>query len=322
VEIVRLNRVVIAIDFSERSIAAAQWVARVFAPKSELVLVHALQLPERPRFLGDRFALRAEDVETCRMGARARLRQLGQQIGRGLVWEEIRSGRPDDQVLLVAQDYDADLIVTGSHRDRPGLWNRLGSTADRILNAACVPVLVVHGAPRSVPRSLLVAVDDSEVANTVIERARVLARELGAKGKVAHVLPQGTIDRLLSAGEVNAYDLRVIEAEKQLVEATQNWLETQLGLQDSLTAAVLVGDAAETILHEARKLGSELILLGKERRSSLSRLLLGSVAGAVIRGANCPVLVIPTSKPTEAAERQNAREVNSPEEPVSVGAVS
>ena len=315
------NRVVIGIDFSERSIAAAQWVARVFAPKSELVLVHALQLPERPRFLGDRFALRAEDVETCRMGARARLRQLAQQIGKGLVWEEVRSGRPDEQVLLVAQDCDADLIVIGSHRDRPGLWNRLGSTADRILNAASVPVLVVHGAPRSVPRSLLVAVDDSDAASTVIEHARVVARQLGACGRVAHVLTHGTVDRLLSAGEVTPYDLRVIEAEQQLVEATQDWLEAQLGAQDELTPLVLVGDAAEAILNEARKLGAELIVLGKRRKSRVSRFVLGSVAAAVLRGANCPVLVVPPAKSTSADKCQDALEARRDEALVCAGAV-
>ena len=318
----RLNRVVIGIDFSERSIAAAQWVARYFAQKSELVLVHALQLPETPRFLRDRLAVREEDVETCRVGARARLHQFGQQIGRGLVWEEVRAGRPDEQVLLVAQDYDADLIVIGSHRDRPGLWNRLGSTAERILSASPMPVLVVHGAPRSLPRSVLAAVDDSDASRTVIEHACVVARRLRAHGKVAHVLPQHSLQRLLSVGEVAASDFRLIEAEQQVVEVTHNWLVRQVGSQDDLTPVVLLGDAAETILTEARRMGSELIVLGKEGRSRVKRFLLGSVAGTVIRGANCPILVIPSNKPREAAERQNAPEVNSHGEPVSVGAVS
>ena len=78
----KIERTIVAIDFSERSIAAAQWVARHFAPKSELVLVHALELPPPPLFLRGRASWREDDVETCRTGARLRLRQLGGQIGR------------------------------------------------------------------------------------------------------------------------------------------------------------------------------------------------------------------------------------------------
>ena len=146
----KCNRIVVAVDFSEHSIAAVQWVAQHFAPRAELVLVHVLELPPPPSFWPRRVWLRADDIETYRMGAKTRLRQLGLQIGRGLLWEEVRLGRPEDEVLRVAAEYEADLIVAGSHRERTGFWNRFGSTAERILGGAEVPVLIVHGAPRGV----------------------------------------------------------------------------------------------------------------------------------------------------------------------------
>lgn len=296
----KLERMVVAIDFSERSIAAAQWVARHFAPKSEIVLVHVLELPPPPRFLRGGASWRADDVETCRAGARRRLRQLGAQIGRGLIWEEVRVGRAHEEVLCVAREYNADLIVVGSHRDRETFWNRLGSTAERVTGGSPVPVLVVHGAPREAPRILLAAVDDSETGTRVIERARIHVERLGARGKVVYVLPHQAIQRLLTPGEVTAYECRLVDAEQQLIRATQEWLATQLAqAPNELKAAVLIGEPAEIILAEARDTGSHLLVIGRERKSRTRRFLLGSVASAVMRVANCPVLVIPGGTATD-----------------------
>jgi nucleotide-binding universal stress UspA family protein len=301
----KLERIVVAIDFSERSIAAAQWVARHFAPKSELVLVHALELPPPPLFLRGRASWREDDVESCRTGARVRLRQVGAQIGRGLIWEEVRVGRAHEEVLRVAREYNADLIVVGSHRDRDAFWNRLGTTAERVMGGARVPVLVVHGAPREVPRILLAAVDDSETGARVIEHARTLAERFSARGKVVHVLPGQAIQRLLTPEEITAYDYRLVEAEQQLIGATQEWLATQLAqAPNELKSAVLVGEPAEKILTEARDIGSHLLVIGRERKSRTRRFLLGSVASVVTRVANCPVLVIPGGAATDRTAEQ------------------
>ena len=65
------------------------------------------------------------------------------------------------------------------------------------------------------------------------------------------------------------------------------------------------GSPTETILDVAREVGAELIVMGTHGRSGLSRLLLGSVAENVLRGASCPVLfvkaeaVAPTAEPDE-----------------------
>lgn len=290
----KLERVVVAIDFSERSIAAAQWVARRFAPRAEIVLVHALELPPPPLFLRGHAFWREDDVETYRAGARVRLHQLGADIGRRLISEEVRVGRAHDEVLRVARECSADLIVVGSHRDRETFWNRLGSTAERVMAGARVPVLVVHGAPRDVPRILLAAVDDSETGARVIQVAHTLAAQFSARGKVVHVLPPQAIQQLLTPTEITAYDYRLVEAEQQLIRATQEWLATQLPqTPNELTSAVLVGEPAESILSEARETGSHVLVIGRERKPRARRFLLGRVASAVTRVANCPVLVIP-----------------------------
>ena len=45
------RRVVLGIDFSERSLAAARRVAACLAPEAEIVLVHVLRRPDAPTFV-------------------------------------------------------------------------------------------------------------------------------------------------------------------------------------------------------------------------------------------------------------------------------
>lgn len=301
----KLDRVVIAIDFSERSVAAAQWASRAIAPQSELSLVHVLELPPPPAFLRRRFPLRADDIETYRTGGLVRLRQLGRQLGGRAIREEVRIGRADEEVVRVARERDADLIVVGSHRERPGFWNRFGSTAERILSGSQVPVLVVHGVPRSVPRLLLAAVDDTTTGLSVVAHANALAERLGASGRVMHVLPHHPLLHFSAPGELLVRGDEIVEGEKELMRATYDWLAERVGgAPNGLTPAVQQGEPADVILREARLAGVDLLVLGRERRSAVRRHLLGSVTSTVLRGANCPVLVIPSG----SSEREDAVE--------------
>ena len=117
----------------------------------------------------------------------------------------------------------------------------------------------------------------------MIEHARTLAERFSACGTVVHVLPHQAIQRLFTPGEDTAYDYRLVEAEQQLIRATQEWLATQLArAPNELRSAVRVGDPTETILAEARETGSHLLVIGREHTSRPRRFLLGSVASAVL----------------------------------------
>jgi nucleotide-binding universal stress UspA family protein len=320
----KYDRIVIAVDFSEHSIAAAQWVARHFAPRANLVLVHVLELPPPPSFWPRRVWLRTDDIETYRVGAKTRLRELGAQIGSGVLWEEVRQGRPEEEVLRVSLEFAADLIVVGSHRERDGFWNRFGSTAERILGGAEVPVLIVHGAPRSAPRLLLAGVDDTLIGEKVIGHARALAERLGATGRFLHVLPSAPHHLPFFPGELVVHDGAFVESRNEMIHATHEWLRERIADDDAgLTPLVQQGHTPEVILREARLAGADLLVLGRERKGTIRRHLLGSVTGTVIRGANCPVLVIPSSSHADSldVERASDARAHDDREPALDGAV-
>jgi len=56
---------------------------------------------------------------------------------------EVRTGHPANEILELAQEQDADLIIVGSHR--PGLQDYfIGSTASRVVRHALCSVLVTR----------------------------------------------------------------------------------------------------------------------------------------------------------------------------------
>ena len=57
------------------------------------------------------------------------------------------------------------------------------------------------------------------------------------------------------------------------------------------THRLTMGDPASEIVRIAGEEGAEMIVLGTHGRSGMSRMLMGSVAEAVVRRAPCPVLV-------------------------------
>jgi nucleotide-binding universal stress UspA family protein len=66
---------------------------------------------------------------------------------------------------------------------------------------------------------------------------------------------------------------------------------------------LLAGEPAEEILLYAAAARTDLIVMGTQGRTGLERLLLGSVAEKVLRGARCSVLVVkmPQAVPATAA---------------------
>ena len=64
----------------------------------------------------------------------------------------------------------------------------------------------------------------------------------------------------------------------------------------------LTGTPDQEILGFADEVDADLIVIGSHGRTGISRLLLGSVAEAVVRRANCPVLTI--KHPLPEAEEQ------------------
>jgi nucleotide-binding universal stress UspA family protein len=114
---------------------------------ARLVLLHVL-----PPFIATETYLPPSPQE-CRDEAWTELRQLYESNPKARelrVATQIGEGDPAREILRVAADTDADLIVMGTH-GRTGLRRLLmGSVAEQVLRRAPCPVLTVKGAPLGV----------------------------------------------------------------------------------------------------------------------------------------------------------------------------
>ena len=141
-------RIVVPTDFSacsQEAWALAQRLAGAFG--SELIPVHVLV--ESPLWGESPFNMeRVREVyERARTWGRAELdKWAAQATAAGLkVRPALRTGVPHEEIVALATDELADLLVIGTH-GRGGMSRALiGSVADRVVRLAPCPVLTVRG---------------------------------------------------------------------------------------------------------------------------------------------------------------------------------
>lgn len=96
-----------------------------------------------------------------------------------------------------------------------------------------------------------------------------------------------------------------VEAERYLAHVEERLKGAPVA---RVTRSVWFGHAAAGIVEAARLMSVDLIVLSTHGRSGLGRLVLGSVAEAVLRGTHVPVLVVrDATAPLWAAEGESAR---------------
>jgi nucleotide-binding universal stress UspA family protein len=202
----------------------------------------------------------------------------------------VREGVADEVILQMAGEVGADLIALGTH-GRTGLPRLLaGSVAEAVLRKAQCPVLALRSTELGARvtqdiQGILHPTDQSEESRGALAVARALARDLGARLVVLHVaLPVETVPGVIP------YDVHLREEHDRL-EALRKQLDGP-DLKTPVEAMLRRGKIATEILCAARESGCDLIVMGTHGRTGLRRLLMGSVAEAVVRGGDCPVLVV------------------------------
>ncbi|WP_437573713.1 universal stress protein [Sorangium sp. So ce887] len=215
----------------------------------------------------------------------------------------VRGGAPAVEIVQHAAAVAADLIVVGRGGGRGIRDLFLGSTAERVVRQARLPVLVVRQRPRAPYRhpALALALDDAG-RDVVTSLLRVIPP------------PRPTIS------VIHAYDapylksaypsLSMEEAEQYCEEYRRKAL---LELAQILAAAlaeanvppddapawktrVKYGSPRVLIEKAVKKAENDLLVLGTQGRSGVAHAFLGTVAGDVLRAVACDVLVVPSSQ--------------------------
>jgi len=295
----RLDTVVVGMDFSPTATAVAGWVAHSFAPQAKLALVHAIEPPARPSFLvAD--TLPAEALEADARGeAMDRLHEAARSLGPNVARLDVRVGRAADVIRVFAVDACADLIVVGPHGNRAHRSVVLGTTADSLVREAPAPVLVGLRAPLRGLKRVIAGVIDTAVATRVLAWANVATRQLGGPLTALFAIEPAAYAHMASViaarshGDM-AIEQRELDRERRL--QVQHWLTecTHANLDPSVVDVVVQeGLASEVILQRAADERAALIVLGGHENVAGLPPRLGTTVRTILHEARCAVLVVP-----------------------------
>lgn len=292
-------------EVSERALPVARAIAQQLDARIHLLSV--LEVPPGYADLIDDFDPQDPDIPGWFKERSQMLDYLGQIAGSLEPLEvsiQIRLGidpamEIDDCVL----SQDDSVLVISTH-GRSG-WDRLvlGSTASKLVALAEYPVVVVPAAIEHAPSEiadLLVALDGSSFAENALHVA------LG-----------------LFAGELHLHLLRIVEPipvladidrinREQLYELSGKYLADLAEYLNEEGCDVTWSveedlDVANRIVSVARERNVDLIALATHGRTGFSRLFLGSVADAVLKRAEQPVLLVRPSEQVVARAPENRR---------------
>lgn len=132
-------------------------------------------------------------------------------------------------------------------------------------------------------KNILIPVDNSACSDNAVLYGISIAKSMNAKITLLHVEDNDVINSSSDGtGTIESVPL-LRSYETQLAHAGGI---SYLGIAET-------GSLHTTILREAKKLKTDLIVMGTHRETDLATGILGSNTGAVIADAECPVLAVP-----------------------------
>ena len=133
-------------------------------------------------------------------------------------------------------------------------------------------------------KTILFPTDFSTASDAALVHAESLARQMNARLLIVHVEEPP----LAYGGGELYYGLPEPSSERIL-----KMLEDVKPSDPSVpyTHRLTMGDPAGEVVRIAEDEGAEMIIIGTHGRTGMTRLLMGSVAEAIVRRAPCPVLV-------------------------------
>lgn len=279
-----MKSILMATDLSARSDRAMDRAVRIASDHgADLTIVHVID-DELPASLADaqeKNARRAiqDHVDTLEADKRPRISV------------EVVFGRAYVEILEMSEKAEAEMIVLGMHRKDALMDMFRGTTAERVVRASNVPVLLAKERASGPYDRVMVGVDFSVYSRRAVE----FAVKLVSGGQLHLVHAYDVPFKAFLDGQ----DTRR-EIARQLATQFQEMVEKEMAAflstieKDAVKVERILqqGVVHEVIRRQADKLKPDLLVVGTHGKTGVARAVLGSLAENLLRDPPCDVLAV------------------------------
>jgi nucleotide-binding universal stress UspA family protein len=260
-------------------------------------LLHVMQPPRDNFSQGAPDALTWEIARQEAMSYLERLRkevasQTGQQVG-----IRVEQGHPAARIRAVAHEVGASVTVLGASGEGGATWT-LGTTAQEVLLRAEGSVFIARSpmatAPGFAPRRILVPLDGSLRAESILPTVARIAHASGAEVRLAHVVSEPQPSGILRAPE----DLEMARALTRRLELqSKSYLDgicqrLRRDVSSVRTSVSSHGDPGQRLCELAESEGIDLVILSAHGAICNRARALGSVTTHLLRCLIVPVMML------------------------------
>lgn len=225
---------------------------------------------------------------------------------------ELTIGYPADEIIHYANDNEVDFILMARHGYSGIKQWTISSVVDKVLRASKVPVLLVRtDMPYEIaynqwpPKMLLVPLDGSELAESVLPHVETLAKKRGVEPMdvvLLMVYEQSSIPSVLSeASQLYGWDELNNQMMSSLKQACEQYLAgIEKRLKDTglkVMSRILTGNPAHEIIEFTRQNPFSLVVIATHGRSGYVCCDYGDVTNKILHEGVSPIFLVRTHKP-------------------------
>lgn len=250
----------------------------------------------------------------CRREAEGQVVRLAQACARDGGHADIKlvEGGAAEQIVLWVREHRSDLAVLGTHGEGGATERSLGNTARQVLESGVGSIFLI---PPSVSpdaaayRRLLVPVDGSCRAESVLPLAVRIAKAHGAELVLAHIVP---VPELTETGPLDKEDIdlrdRLAARNERVARDYLDRLRMRLAASGVSTKVVMKhGDVRGNLSHLIAK-SADLVVLSAKGRAARADAPFGRVTAHLMSNVAAPLLIVQREAHAPVARRVNFRD--------------
>jgi len=272
-----IDRIVFPTDFSETANKAQEHVVNMAKlMNSRITLLHVFESSSYGSMFGGTKGVDDDVVEAIREKVKTKAASLSNEHGIE-VDVVFGTGRIYDQIVNVAQDVEADMVIMGTHGISGFAEFFAGSNAFKVVTQCPCPVLTIQEARGSVGfEDIVVPVDSTPESRQKVKHAIAFAEKFGSTLHLAVLISNDTPEKR------HVFGIK----EKQITDVLD-------AKEISYSVSELVGENLATMtMNFAESKKADLIIMMTEQEFNMTGFLMGQFAQQIVNHSKVPVLSV------------------------------